>query len=211
MAETIVPRPPDRDAPPATPTGIPVNREPMTSEASSGAGTDLGRASVHAGGDVLQSAKEQGLQVAAETGQQVRDLYGRAVGEVTDQAGVQQKRVVNGLYALSDEAARMAGAVGESGAMTPLVREAGHRFRQAGEWLERREPGDVVREVKEFARQHPGTFLIGAAMLGALAGRLTKNLAGSGTDVHDSDSFLPSPSASTVDRLTGGTDERSPL
>jgi hypothetical protein len=203
MAETIVPRPPDRDAPPATPTGMPATQRATSPEASA-TGTYVGQSTVHGDRDVLESAKEQGRQVAAETGHQVRDLYHRAVGEVNDQAGVQQKRAVNGLYALSDEAARMAGAVGPSGAMTPLVEEAGHRFRQAGEWLERREPGDVLREVREFARQHPGTFLVGAAVLGVLAGRLTTNLAGAGADNQGSATSPSSPTSATA--AVSGTD-----
>lgn len=127
---------------------------------------------------------------------------------------------MNGLYALSDEAARMAAAGGQSGTMTPVVEEAGRRFRQAGQWLERREPGDVLREVNEFARQNPGTFLVGAAVLGVLAGRLTKNLASA--DTPDSAAtptpaaVTPTPAAATMaapraDRPIGTTDERSPL
>jgi hypothetical protein len=211
MAETIVPRPPDRDATPATPTGMPESLRATSPEAPA-TGTYVGQSAAHGDRDVLESAKEQGLHVAAETGHQVRDLYYRAVGEVNDQAGVQQKRVVNGLYALSDEAARMAGAVGPSGAMTPLVEQAGHRFRQAGEWLERREPGDVLREVREFARQHPGTFLVGAAFLGVLAGRLTTNLAGGSADSQGSAPFPAGPNSvtaavSSADRPTGTTGE----
>jgi hypothetical protein len=208
MAEMMVPRPPDRDATPATPTGIPVN-QPMVPEATGDTGADFGHTAAHAGSDVMRSAKEQGLQVASEAGEQARGLYDRAVGEVAEQAGLQQKRIANGLYVLSAEAGRMAAAVGESGTMTPLAQEASDRFRQAGEWLERREPGDVVREVKEFARQHPGTFLIGAAVLGTVAGRLTKNLADG--DPHGSPSSVSSPTDPTVELPTGIAADRRPL
>jgi hypothetical protein len=106
----------------------------MSPDARDRIGANVDRTNTLADGDVMQSAKEQGLHVAAETGQQARYLYDRAVGEVTEQAAVQQKRLVNGLYALSDEAARMAAAGGQSGTMTPVVEEAGRRFRQAGQW-----------------------------------------------------------------------------
>jgi len=43
-------------------------------------------------------------------------------------------------------------------------------------WLERREPGAVLDEIRGYARRKPGMFLLGAAALGVLAGRITRNL-----------------------------------
>jgi hypothetical protein len=135
----------------------------------------IGESVVDAGGDVVQSAKEQGGQVVAETGRQARRLYGQARAEMTDQARVQQKRAVDGLYAVADEAARIADQGGESGPVTQAVREASGQIKRAGQWLENREPGSVLDEVKMYARRHPATFLVGAALLGVIAGRFVKN------------------------------------
>jgi hypothetical protein len=44
------------------------------------------------------------------------------------------------------------------------------------DWLEHREPGDLLDEVRRFARRRPGTFLVGAAVAGALVGRLTRGV-----------------------------------
>jgi hypothetical protein len=49
-------------------------------------------------------------------------------------------------------------------------------------WLESREPGDLVAEVRSYARRNPGTFLVGAALLGVVAGRLTRNVAAVSSD-----------------------------
>jgi hypothetical protein len=54
------------------------------------------------------------------------------------------------------------------------VSQAGARAHGAADWLEQRQPGDLVDEARSFARQRPGTFLIGAAVVGVLAGRLTR-------------------------------------
>lgn len=65
------------------------------------------------------------------------------------------------------------------GVATDLVRGASGTVHQAADWLEQREPGTVVNELRDYARRHPGMFLAGAAVAGVLAGRLTRNLGGS--------------------------------
>jgi len=128
------------------------------------------------GSDVLDSAKEQGRQVVAETGRQARDLYGEVRSQVSDQANAQQKRAVGSLYALGDEINRMAEQGGQSGPATEIARQAGDKINEAAQWLEGKEPGHVLDEVKSFARRNPGAFLVGAAVLGVVAGRLSRNL-----------------------------------
>ena len=141
----------------------------------------VGESAASAGRDVMESAKEQGREVATEAGRQAKDLYGQARTEMTDQARTQQKRAASGLLAVADEAARMADRGGESGPVTRVVRDASGRIAQAGRWLENREPGQLVDEIKQYARRHPGAFLLAAAALGVVAGRLAKNMT-SGSD-----------------------------
>ncbi len=152
----------------------PSNAEPTTQQIKDQTKA-VGESAAQAGSDLVQSAKEQGREVAAETGRQVKQLYGQVRSEVTDQARVQQKRVADGLYSVANEAARIAGQGGESGPVTQVVREASGRIMQAGQWLENREPGHVLNELKTYARRHPGAFLVGAAVLGVVAGRLARN------------------------------------
>ena len=63
---------------------------------------------------------------------------------------------------------------GQSGPATELAQQAAERVRHAASWLDEREPGDLVGEVRRLGRQHPGTFLLGAALAGVLVGRLTR-------------------------------------
>ena len=63
---------------------------------------------------------------------------------------------------------------GQSGPATELAQQAAERVRQAASWLNEREPGDLVGEFRRLGRQHPGTFLLGAALAGVLVGRLTR-------------------------------------
>jgi hypothetical protein len=60
-----------------------------------------------------------------------------------------------------------------SGPAADLVRQAGDKVDEIAGWLQNREPGDLVNEVRAFARRKPGVFLLGAALAGVVAGRLT--------------------------------------
>jgi hypothetical protein len=70
----------------------------------------------------------------------------------------------------------------DSGVAADVMRQATDRTEQVASWLEAREPGDLVDEVRRFARRRPGVFLAGAVMAGVLAGRLTRNVVASSQD-----------------------------
>jgi hypothetical protein len=57
-----------------------------------------------------------------------------------------------------------------------VVRQVSERANGAASWLESREPGDLMKELQSFARRRPGVFLAGAAFIGVLVGRLTRNV-----------------------------------
>jgi hypothetical protein len=143
---------------------------------------EVGRTAVAAGGDVAQTAKEQGEQVARETARQARDLYGTTRAQLRDQASAQQRRAAVGIRSIGDEIRSMAQQGGQSGPASELAHQASGRIADVADWIEAREPGQVVDEVKQFARRHPGAFLAGSAILGVLAGRLTRGVV---ADAHD--------------------------
>jgi hypothetical protein len=62
------------------------------------------------------------------------------------------------------------------GVAVDVAQQAASRVRDAGHWLEKREPGQVVNEVQSFARRRPAVFLVLAAGAGLVAGRLTRGL-----------------------------------
>ncbi|KKJ99179.1 hypothetical protein [Micromonospora sp. HK10] len=140
----------------------------------------VGSEAANAGGAVAQTAKEQGQEVVGEAKRQARNLYGEARTQLTAQSSQQQQRAASGLRSLADEVRAMAQNGGGSGPVTELAHQAADRVHGVAGWLEQREPGDLLHEVKEYARRNPGTFLIGAALLGVVAGRLTRNVAAAG-------------------------------
>lgn len=138
--------------------------------------SQVGQQATQAGGQVAHAAAEQGGQVAAEVRQQARQLTGEAGGQLRDQAQTQQRRAAEGLRDLGQNLSSMAERDGDSGLAGQVVRRAADAAQQAAGWLDEREPGEVLDDVRTYARRHPGTFLAGAAVAGLLVGRLTRGL-----------------------------------
>ncbi|WDZ84828.1 hypothetical protein [Micromonospora cathayae] len=151
----------------------------------------VGAEAAHAGGEVAQTAKEQGREVVGEATRQARNIYGEARSQLQSQAGDQQRRAATGLRSLADEMRSMAQQGGQSGPVTELAHQAAERVHGVAGWLEERQPGDILHEVRDYARRNPGTFLVGAAVLGVLAGRLTKNIAATGDGQHAANGHQP--------------------
>ena len=162
---------------------------------------ELGREGAGAAKDVAQTAGTEAKKVAGEAGAQAKNLLGELGADLKSQAGEQQQKVTEGLRSLSDELKAMAAKSDEDGPAKHLVQQAADRTGTAAGWLEGRDPGSLLDEVKGFARSRPGTFLALAAGAGLLAGRLTRGL----TESHQSDT------SSDSSRLTSGTaDTRTP-
>ncbi|MBT2519155.1 hypothetical protein J7E29_17065 [Streptomyces sp. ISL-90] len=129
-----------------------------------------------AGRRVADVAKEETKSVAFETRRQARQLADQAGSELRDQAAVQQQRVASGLRAVGGQFSQMAESSTESGYATDLVRQAGSSADDVARWLEARDPGSLLEEVKGFARRRPGVFLAIALGAGVIAGRMTRAL-----------------------------------
>ena len=128
------------------------------------------------GAQVAGTAKDETIQVATEAKEQAKDLFYQVRGEMSEQTSAQQHRAAGGLRTLADELAGMAQNSEQSGVASDLARQASQRVRTVAGWMEEREPGDLVAELKGFARRKPGTFLAAAVAVGLLGGRLTRGL-----------------------------------
>lgn len=159
-----------------------------TVDVAKGQAAEVGQGAVQAGQHVAGVAKDQAANVGAEAGRQAKDLLAQASSELGQQAGQQQQRLAQGVRSLSDELRKMTQS-GEqsSGPATDLARQAAERGQEIASWLEQREPGDLIEEVKTFARQRPGTFLLLAAGVGLVAGRMTRGLKAAASDQSDSE------------------------
>jgi hypothetical protein len=138
--------------------------------------SELGHSSAQAGKHVADVAREQASGVAAEAGRQGRDLLQQAQGQMEEQAARGQRGVAERLLSLSDELRSMGDNSGQGGVAADVVQHAAARVGDAGQWLDAREPGQVVHEVQSFARRRPTAFLLLAAGAGLVVGRLTRGL-----------------------------------
>ncbi|MFY1596781.1 hypothetical protein [Micromonospora sp. WMMD737] len=143
-------------------------------------GAHAAHAAAEKGGHVAHAAAEQGGHVASEARRQARNLTGEAGTQLRDQARAQQHRAADGLRGIGRELSSMAERSEDSGMAAQAVRRAADAAQQAAGWLDEREPGEMLHDVRSYARRHPGTFLAGAALAGMLVGRLTRNLTASG-------------------------------
>ena len=117
-----------------------------------------------------------------EARRQARDLVGEARDQVNGQVDVQHRNLVDNLHTLADELGRMSDASEQQGLASELVGQASERARGAAEFIGNRRPGDLVDEVRSFARRRPGTFLVGALVAGVAVGRLTRGVVAAHTD-----------------------------
>lgn len=138
---------------------------------------DLGHEAAQAGKHVADTAREQAANVTAVAGRQGKDMLRQAQGQLIEQASQQQRRLADELRAMSDELSAMASRSDRPGVAADLAQQAAGPARNVAQWLDDREPGQLLQEVKTFARQRPGVFLALAASAGLLAGRLTRSLA----------------------------------
>jgi hypothetical protein len=150
---------------------------PSRTDAAKEQAGQLGQTAKESGQQVAATAKDQARNVAEEGRRQVKDLTREAGNQVNEQAKAQKDKATGGLRSLSDELRSMAQNSEQSGPVTDFAHQAADKLGDAAQWLDSREPGHLVEEVRDLARRKPGTFLIGAAVAGVLAGRLTRGAA----------------------------------
>jgi hypothetical protein len=184
---------------------------------------------------VVRSAKESGRQVAstaadeaknitAEAGRQAKDLTQEVGNQAQQQAAIGKDKAANGLRSVSDELRAMARQGGQSGPVTDLAHEAADKVTDLATWLENRDPGTLLEEVRDLARRKPGTFLLGAAAAGVVAGRLTRGVVQASKDGSESTTAVgdrvegpdgggtePSTTAANGGHATPYGDESTPI
>jgi hypothetical protein len=131
---------------------------------------------------VAETAASGAKDVVAEATTQARQLFDQLRSELDGQASAQGQRAVAGLRSLADELRQMAAAPDQRGVAGEAAQQAADRASSFADWLDNRAPGDILDEARSLARRRPGAFLLGAAAIGLLGGRMTRGLTGAGSD-----------------------------
>jgi hypothetical protein len=160
-----------------------------------------------AGRHVADTTKEEAKRVGAEAKQQARQLLDQSVSELKDQAKSQQHRAAGGVRTFSDDLRKMAsGEGGGDGFAAQVANEVSDRVSTAAQWLEDREPADLLEELKRFARRRPGTFIAISGVAGLLVGRLARSMASEAKEARDQQGTYGAYGTGTTGSGVYGTD-----
>jgi hypothetical protein len=161
--------------------------------------SEVAQTAAESGAGVAQTAADEARQVAAEAARQSRNLMDEARQQAAEQATGQQHRAVSGLRAVGDELRSMAQQGGQSGLASEVAYQASDQTHNVADWLDQHEPGELLDEIRRFAQRRPGTFLLGAALAGVVAGRLTRGVKEAGSvDAGASAEQSPTPPGAGV-------------
>lgn len=164
-----------------------------------------------AGRSVAETAKDEAASVKDDTVRQGRKLLDETSSSLNSHASDQLNRAGGALRSLSDDLGRVAeGESPDQGLVTELAGQINERTEAAAQWLENHEPGDVLEEVKSFARRRPLAFLGIAAGIGLVAGRLTRSVVDNRTQDDDQGAGDRATHANALNAPTGLPVDRSP-
>jgi len=127
-------------------------------------------------GRLTEDVKHEAGRVADEVKQRGRELMGETKDRLREEADRQTGRTASGLRSMSGELRSMADSSEqpESGVAT-WVRRGADEVDSFARRLDRDGIEGVARDVSDFARRNPTTFLVTTFGAGLLVGRLMKN------------------------------------
>jgi hypothetical protein len=157
---------------------------PSTADVAKDEAKNVQETAVQAGSQVASTATDQAKQVAQETQRQAKDLLDQGRSQVREQAISQQQKAGQSLTSLAQELRGLADGTssGAPGPARDLLQQASGFVDDFAHKLQTRDPGELLDEVRSFARRKPGLFLLGAAAAGIVAGRLTRGVTAAHSD-----------------------------
>ena len=175
----------DAPLPPPAPMGTSTQTSsPSTADVAKDEAKNVQETAVQAGSQVASTATDQAKEVVQETQRQAKDLLDQGKSQVREQAISQQQKAGQRLTSLAQELRGLADGTssGAPGPARDLLQQASGMVDDFAHKLQTRDPGELLDEVRSFARRKPGMFLLGAAAAGVLAGRLTRGVQAAHTD-----------------------------
>ncbi|MGY1740638.1 MULTISPECIES: hypothetical protein [unclassified Blastococcus] len=178
--DTPFPPPPSPGTGATSPTA---GGSPSTTDVAKDEARNVSQTAAQSAGQVASTAADQAKEVVQETKAQAQDVLAQGRDQLRQQVVSQQQKAGQGLAGLADALRGMAdGNAPAPGPAADLVKQGASSLQQFADALQNREPADLLDEVRRFARRKPGTFLLGAALAGVVAGRLTSGVKAAHTD-----------------------------
>lgn len=127
--------------------------------------------------DVKDDTVTQAKAVVEDAKVQANRIMDDSRRELSHQAEQQTARLASSVRDMSRQLDKVAhGGEAPQGIVGDLATQAAQATARFAETLEQRRPEELLDEVRRFARQRPGMFLLGAAGAGLLAGRLLRSV-----------------------------------
>jgi hypothetical protein len=131
-------------------------------------------------GAVAGTVKEETKNVAQEAQQQASSALHQVQDDVRTRANEEATKFAQTLHDTSRKLESMAGAAGDGGVASSLVRESANATERLAARLDQGGIDAIMADARAFARRRPGAFLLGAVAVGFVSGRLVRNLNGGG-------------------------------
>lgn len=192
-----------------TSTGSGGGKAAETADAAKQSGQAVAGSAADHAKDLAGTASDKASDVLGEAKSQASDLLGTTRDQVQAEAENRRGQAVTQLRAIGDELDSMQSHDGDKGVATQLAGRGGAYVRQTADWLDGRQPSEILDDVKRFARERPGTFLLGALVAGIVAGRLTRAVKAGAPSASSSDGSArpqvasPSPAAPFASSQSG--------
>ncbi|WP_409057548.1 hypothetical protein [Streptomyces sp. SYP-A7185] len=133
------------------------------------------------GRDVADTARENAGEVIQEATARSRDLYEQMKDQVSGEAEGQVRRFAANIRHLADDLRHMSESAKPDSPAVSVVHELADRGHLLADRLDRQGPGELLDDVREFARRKPGVFLAGAALAGFAVARLGRGVGAAGS------------------------------
>lgn len=140
---------------------------------------EVGQKASQEASQVAGSARDSATQVKEEAAVQTRRVAREAADAAKREAHDQTSRAASALQRTGDQLQALGeGRPDEAGPVGDYVQRAASQVQDWAQRIESRGLDGVLADLQRFARRKPGTFLLGAAAAGMVAGRLARNTSG---------------------------------
>jgi DNA polymerase II small subunit/DNA polymerase delta subunit B len=154
------------------------------------------------GKHVTGVARDEAGHVSSEAKQQASKLMDDLKSQLNEQSRKQCDKIADGLRTFSQNLKEMASKSEHSGLATDIAREVADKTESLSSQIEGRDATELLEDIRHFARNRPGTFLLGAAVTGMVTGRLSRS-AKAGSSHAAPASRGDNPAASKVPPMSG--------
>jgi hypothetical protein len=139
--------------------------------------SDVKSSAVEGAGTVAEAAKQETKAVVADARDHAQHIAGEARDQLKAHAAEQTDRVAQTLQDIRSQLDRMLRGEGApDGLVADVTRQVSARVDRAAGRLQEGGLDGVVTDVKRFARNRPGMFLLGALGAGVVTGRLLRTV-----------------------------------